>query len=192
MLRRDKQKELETISCELEKSLKKGNSRPVYQAVKNLTKQFCPYTMVIKDENGKKITEPEKSQRWKEYCGDLYNDIEEEDINIKIIEKEPPPSKDKISHAILKLSNQNAAGPDEISIILLRYSGEMTLNKLHEIRTETWKTGTWPEEWKQSTFIPLHKKGDPFRCSNYRTIALVNHASKILLQVILERMQKKI
>jgi len=65
----------------------------------------------------------------------------------------------------------------------------MTLNKLHEVCVEVWETGLWPDEWTQSVFIPLPKKGDPLQCCNYRTIALVSHASKILLRVILDRMQ---
>jgi len=50
-----------------------------------------------------------------------------------------------------------------------------------------WETGEWPEEWTFSTFIPLPKKGDLNQCANYRTIALVSHACKILLWIILER-----
>ena len=57
----------------------------------------------------------------------------------------------------------------------------MTLNKLHEVCVEVWETGLWPDEWTQSVFISLPKKGDPLQCCNYRTIALVSHASKILL-----------
>ena len=68
----------------------------------------------------------------------------------------------------------------------------MALNKLHEIFKERWESGIWPEEWTQSVFIPLPKKGDLLKCSNYTTVALVSHANKILLRVILERMQSKL
>jgi len=54
-----------------------------------------------------------------------------------------------------------------------------------------WETGAWPEEWTYSTFIPLPKKRDLKQCVNYRTIALVSHASKILLRIILERIRVK-
>jgi len=54
-----------------------------------------------------------------------------------------------------------------------------------------WETGEWPEEWTFSTFIALPKKGDLKQCANYRTIALVSHASKILLQIILKRIRVK-
>jgi len=54
-----------------------------------------------------------------------------------------------------------------------------------------WETGEWPEEWTFSTFIPLRKKGDLKQCANYRTIALVSRASKILLRIILDRIRVK-
>jgi len=54
-----------------------------------------------------------------------------------------------------------------------------------------WENGEWPGEWTVSTFIPLPKKGDLKQCANYRTIAIVYHASKILLRIILERIRVK-
>jgi len=54
-----------------------------------------------------------------------------------------------------------------------------------------WETGEWPEEWTFSTFIPLPKNFDLKQCANYRTIALVSHASKILLRIILDRIRVK-
>jgi len=54
-----------------------------------------------------------------------------------------------------------------------------------------WETGEWPEEWTFSTFIPLPKKGDLKQCANYRTTALVSHASKIIFRIILERIPLK-
>ena len=52
-----------------------------------------------------------------------------------------------------------------------------------------WETGEWPEEWTFSTFISLPEKGDLKQCANYRTIAFVSHASRILLRIILERIR---
>jgi len=55
----------------------------------------------------------------------------------------------------------------------------------------TGQNGEWPEEWTFSTFIPLPKKGDLKQCTNYRTIALLSHASKVLLRIIVERIRVK-
>jgi len=68
---------------------------------------------------------------------------------------------------------------------------ETVLDRMHRICVAIWETGEWPEEWTFSTFIPLPKKGDFKQCANYRTTALVSHASMILLQIILERIQVK-
>ena len=65
------------------------------------------------------------------------------------------------------------------------------LDRMHRICVAIWETGEWPEEWTYSTFIPLPKKGDMKQCGNYRTIALVSHASKVLLRIILERIRLK-
>ena len=62
---------------------------------------------------------------------------------------------------------------------------------LHRICVAIWETGGGPEEWTIFTFIPLPKKGDLKQCTNYRTIALVSHASKILHQIILEAIRVK-
>ena len=62
---------------------------------------------------------------------------------------------------------------------------------MHRICVAIWKTGKWPEEWVFFMFIPLSKKGDLKHCATYRTIALVSHASKIFLRIILERIRVK-
>ena len=55
-----------------------------------------------------------------------------------------------------------------------------------------WRSGIWPLDWKRAVFIPLPKKGDPQECSNYRTISLISHASKILLKIIMKRIRNKL
>jgi len=106
-------------------------------------------------------------------------------------EKEPPPLKSAIEKAMNGISSNKAPGPDNVPIELMRAGGAKTLDILHRICVNVWETGDWPEEWRSSVFIPLPKKGDLSQCTNYRTISLVSHASKILLKVILNRMQDK-
>ena len=72
-----------------------------------------------------------------------------------------------------------------------RRSDRTVLDRMHRICVAIWETCEWPEEWTFSTFIPLPKKGDLKQCTNYRTIALVSHASKILHQIILEAIRVK-
>ena len=53
-----------------------------------------------------------------------------------------------------------------------------------------WKTQQWPQDWKRSVFIPVPKKGNPKECSNYHTIALISHASKVMLKILQARLQQ--
>ena len=61
---------------------------------------------------------------------------------------------------------------------------------LHSICQQIWKTQLWPQDWKWSVFIPIPKKGKAKECSNYRTIALISHASKVMLKILQARLQQ--
>ena len=61
---------------------------------------------------------------------------------------------------------------------------------LHSICQEIWKTQQWPQNWKRSVFIPIPRKGNAKDCSNYRTIALISHASKVMLKTLQARIQQ--
>ena len=61
---------------------------------------------------------------------------------------------------------------------------------LHSICQQIWKTQQWPQDWKSSVFIPIPKKGNAKECSNYRTIALISHASKVMLKSLQARLQQ--
>ena len=61
---------------------------------------------------------------------------------------------------------------------------------LHSTCQQIWKTQQWPQDWKRSVFIPIPKKGNPKECSNYRTIALISHSSKVMLKILQARLQQ--
>ena len=61
---------------------------------------------------------------------------------------------------------------------------------LHSICQQIWKTQQWPQDWKRSVFIPILKKGNAKECSNYRTIGLISHASKVMLKILQARLQQ--
>ena len=66
----------------------------------------------------------------------------------------------------------------------------MLLKCLHSICQQVWKTQQWPQDWKRSVFIPIPKKGNAKECSNYRTIAFISHASKVMLKILQARLQQ--
>ena len=73
-----------------------------------------------------------------------------------------------------------ASGGDGIPIELFQILKDDAVNVLHSICQQIWKTQQRPQAWKRSVFMPIPKKGNAKECSNYRTIALISHASKVM------------
>jgi len=121
----------------------------------------------------------------------LYHDREGNGTEQEYWEKEPPPLRSEVARAIRQTASRKATGPDDVPAELFKAGRETALDRMHRICVAIWKTGEWLEEWTFSTFIPLPKKGDIKQCENYRKIALVSHANKILLPIILERIRVK-
>ena len=83
-----------------------------------------------------------------------------------------------------------ASGGNEIPIELFQIRKDDAVNVLHSICQQNWRTQQWPQDWKMSVFIPLPKKGNAKECSNYSTIALTSHASKVMLKILQARLQQ--
>ena len=82
-----------------------------------------------------------------------------------------------------------SAGVDNIPAELVQAGGEAMIDILTAICNKIWKTGEWPTTWTQSLVITLPKKGNLQLCQNYRTISLISHPSKVMLKIILNRLQ---
>ncbi|KAF7249813.1 hypothetical protein EYD10_04261 [Varanus komodoensis] len=82
-----------------------------------------------------------------------------------------------------RLSNNKASGGDSIPAELFKILKTNAVKVLHPICQQIWKTQQWPQDWKRSVYIPIPKKGNAKECSNYRTIALTSHASKVMLKI---------
>ena len=83
-----------------------------------------------------------------------------------------------------------ASGGDEIPAELFQILKDDSVKVLHSICQQIWKTQKWPQDWKRSVFIPIPKKGNAKECSNYRTIALISHASKVVFKILQARLQQ--
>ena len=83
-----------------------------------------------------------------------------------------------------------ASGDDGIPVELFQILKDDALTVLHSICHQIWKTQQWPQDWKMSIFIPIPQKGNTKECSNYRTIALISHASKVVLKILQARLQQ--
>ena len=83
-----------------------------------------------------------------------------------------------------------ASGGDRIPVELFQILKDDTVKVLHSICQQIWKTQQWPQDWERSAFIPIPKKGNAKECSNYRTIALICYASKVMLKILQARLQQ--
>ena len=82
-----------------------------------------------------------------------------------------------------------ASGGDGIPVELFQFLEDDAVKVLHSICQQIWKTQQWSQDWKRSVFIPIPKKGNAKECSNYGTIALFSHASKVMLKILQARLQ---
>ena len=83
-----------------------------------------------------------------------------------------------------------ASGGDGIPVELFQILKDDAVKVLHSICQQIWNTQQWPQDWKRSVFILIPKKGNAKECSNYRTIALISHASKVRLKILQARLQQ--
>ena len=83
-----------------------------------------------------------------------------------------------------------ASGGDRIPVELFQILKDDAVEVLHSICQQIWKTQQWPQDWKRSVFVPIPKKGNAKECSNYHTIALISHASKVMHKILQARLQQ--
>ena len=96
----------------------------------------------------------------------------------------------KVNWALGSITMNTASGGDGIPVELLQILKDGTVKVLHSICQQMWKTQQWPQDWKSSVFIPIPKKGNAKECSNYHTISLISHASKVMLKILQARLQQ--
>ena len=83
-----------------------------------------------------------------------------------------------------------AGGGDGIPVELFQILKDDAVKVLFSICQQIWKTQQWPQDWKKSVFIPILNKANAKECSNYRTIALISHTSKVMLKILKARLQQ--
>ena len=96
----------------------------------------------------------------------------------------------KVKWALGSITTNKASGADGIPVDLFQILKDDAVKVLHSICQQIWKTQQWPQHWKRSVFIPIPKKGNTKESSNYHTIVLISHASKVLLKFFQARLQQ--
>ena len=96
----------------------------------------------------------------------------------------------RVKWALGSITTNKASGGDGIPVELFQILKDDAVKMLHSLCQQIWKTQQWPQDWKRSFFIPIAKKGNAKESSNYRTIALISHASTVILKILQARLQQ--
>ena len=138
------------------------------------------------------LTEAEDIKRWHEYTEELYKiDLHNPDNHDGMITHlEPDSLENEVKWALGSVTTNKASGDNGIPVELFQILKDDVVKVLHSICQQIWKTQQWPQDWKRSVFIPIPKKGNAKECSNYCAIALISHASKVMLKILQTRLQQ--
>ena len=96
----------------------------------------------------------------------------------------------KVKWVLGSITTNKASRGNGIPVELFQILKHDSVKVLPSVCQQVWKTQQWPQDWKRSVFIPIPKKGNAEECSNYCTIALISHASKVMLKILQARLQQ--
>ena len=170
-----------------------GKIRDLFKKIRDTKGIFHAKMGSTKDRNGMDLTEAEDiKKRWQEYTEKLYKkDIHDPDNHSGVItDLEPDILECEVRWVLESITMNKASGCDGIQVELFQILKDDAVKVLHSICQQIWKTQQWPQDWKRSVFIPIPKKGNPKECSNYCTIALISHASKVMLKGLQARLKQ--
>ena len=139
------------------------------------------------------LTEAEDiKKRWQEYTEEVYRKYlhDPDNQHSVITHLEPDILECEVKWALESIAMNKASGGDGIPVELFQILKDDAVKMLHSICQQIWKTRQWPQDQKRSVFIPIPKKGNAKECSNYLTIALISHASKVMLKILQARVQQ--
>ena len=164
-----------------------GKTRDLFKKIRDTKGTFHAKIGSINDRNCMDLTEEKEiKKRWQEYTEELYkkdlHDPHNHSHRVSVITHvEPDFLECKVKWLLGNITVNKASGGDGIPAELFQLLKDAAVKVLHSICQQIWKTQQWPQDWKMSFFIPVPKKGHTKECSNYCTVALISHASKVIL-----------
>ena len=170
-----------------------GKTRDLFKKIRDTKGTFHAKMGSIKDRNGMDLTEAEDiKKRWQEYTEELYKkDLHSPDTHDAVITHlEPDILEYEVKQALESITTNKASGGDGIPGELFQILKDDAVKVLHSICQQIWKTQQRPQDWNRSVFISICKKGNAKECSNYCTIALILHGSKVMLKILQARPQQ--
>ena len=190
--RRDKKAFFSNQCKEIEENNRMGKTRDLFKKIRDTKGTFHAKMGSIKDRNGMDLTEAEDiKKRWQEYMEELYKkDLHDSDNHDDVITNlEPDILECEVKWALEIITTNKASGDDGITPVeLFQILKDDTVKVLHSICQQIGKTQQWPQNRNRSGFIPIPKKGNAKECSNYYTIALISHTSKVMLKILQARL----
>jgi len=128
-------------------------------------------------------------KRWQEYRRTIQKDLHDPDNHNGVITHlEPDILECEVKWALGSITTNKASEGDGIPAELFQILKDDAVTVLHSVCQQMWKTQQWPQDWKKSGFIPIPEKGNAKECSTYCTIALISHASKVMLKILQARL----
>ena len=170
-----------------------GKTRDLFKKIRDTKETFHAKMGSIKDRNGMDLTEAEDiKKKWQEYTEQLYKkELHNPDNHDGVITHlEPDILECEVRQALGSITTNKASGHDGIPVELFQILKDDAVKVLHSICQQIWETQQRPQDWKRSVFIPIPKKGNAKECSNYCTVALILHASKVRLKILQTRLQQ--
>ena len=193
MARRIKKAFLSDQCTEIEENRRMEKTSDLFMKSRDTKETFHTKMGSIKDRNVMDLTEEKYiKKRWQESTEELYKkDLHDPDNHDGVITHlEQDILECEVKWALESITTNKASGGDGIPVELFQILKDDAVKVLHSICQQIWKTQQWPQDWKRSAFIPIPKKGNAKEYSNYCTIALISHASKVMLKILQARLQQ--
>ena len=187
--RGDKKALLRDQCKEIEENNRMGKTRDLFKKIRDTKVIFHAKIGTINDKNGMDLTEADDiKKRWQENTEELYkkdlHDPDNQDGVITLLEPDVLECKVKWASGRITV---NKVGGDGIPAELFQILKDDGVKVLQSICQQIWKTQQWPQDQKRSVFIPIPKKGNTKESSDYSTIALISHTSKVMVTILQAR-----
>ena len=192
MCEKDKKYYLEGIYLHIQDGKHSSQAGIAYKYIRGLKKPFTLRSRTIKDAQDRPIDDTDEIRdRWS-YKESLYTKDQAEWLAIPSIVVHPVPAvlPAEVTKYIRHINNNKAPGSDDLNIELIKATNDddnKMMAQLTHLCNQIITEGKWPAEFRGSIYVPIYRKGDKVDCKNYRTIALIPHASKIVLGIIHQR-----
>ena len=173
-----------------------GKTRDLSKKIRDTKGTFNAKMGTVKDRNCMALKEVEDvKKRWQDYTEEWYKKKclhDPDNHHGAITHLDPDMLECKVKWALGNITTSKASGGDRFPVELFQILKDDAVKVVHSICQQIWITQKWPQDWKMSVFIPIPKKGNAKECSTYRTIALISHASKVMLKVLQARLQQNV